>query len=101
MKKSKSFTVGAVINPRSIDFLRNFSFTVDYFNIKIDDAIIELDRNYILQQCYNQNNADFCALVTRRAAQAGANVAGSLDFVNSTSNNSGGLKTSGLDMTAN
>lgn len=100
VEKSKSFTVGAVINPRSIDFLRNFSFTVDYFNIKIDDAIVGLDRNYILQQCYNQGNSDFCDLVTRRAAVAGANSAGSLDFVNSTSNNSGGLKTSGLDVTA-
>ena len=101
VEKSRSFTVGAVINPRSIDLLRNFSFTVDYFNIKIDDAIVSLDRNYILQQCYNQGNADFCGLVTRRLAAAGANSAGSLDFVNSTSNNSGGLKTSGLDVTAN
>lgn len=101
VEKSRSFTVGAVINPRSIDFLRNFSFTVDYFNIRIDSAIVSLGRNYILQQCYQQNNSDFCALITRRAAQAGANSAGSLDFVNSTSSNSGGLKTSGLDVTAN
>lgn len=101
VEKSRSFTVGAVINPRSIDLLRNFSFTVDYFNIKIDDAIVGLGRNYILQQCYVEGNSDFCGLVTRRLAAAGANSAGSLDFVNSTSNNSGGLKTSGLDVTAN
>lgn len=100
-EKGTSWTLGVVINPRSIDFLRNFSLTVDYFNIKIDDAIVSLDRNYILRQCYVEGNDDLCGLVTRRPLPAGANSAGSLDFVNSTSNNGGAFKTSGLDVTAN
>ncbi|WP_260597649.1 TonB-dependent receptor domain-containing protein [Sphingomonas endolithica] len=100
VEKGTSYTLGAVINPRSINFLRNFSFTVDYFNIKIDDAIVSVPRNFILQQCYQQANAGLCQFITRRPTAAGSNSAGSLDFVNATSNNSGGLKTSGLDVTA-
>ena len=101
VEKGTSYTIGAVINPKSIDFLRNFSITVDYFNIKIEDAIVSLGRNYILTQCYNSGNQDLCSLVTRRPLPAGANSAGSLDFVNSTSNNGGALKTSGIDATIN
>ncbi|QQV76376.1 TonB-dependent receptor [Sphingomonas aliaeris] len=99
-EKGTSYTLGAVINPRSVHFLRNFSFTADYFNITIKDAITSIPRQFILDQCYRQANAAFCSFITRRPAPAGANSAGSLDFVNATSNNSGGLKTSGLDLTA-
>lgn len=100
VEKGTSYTIGAVINPRSVNFLRNFAFTVDYFNIKIADAIVAVPRAFILTQCYNQANANLCQFVTRRPADAGANSAGSLDFVNATSNNSGGLKTTGIDVTA-
>jgi outer membrane receptor protein involved in Fe transport len=99
-EKGTSYTIGAVLNPRSIDFLRNFAFTVDYFNIEIEDAITAIPRQFILDQCFQEGNQDFCQFITRRAAQEGANSAGSLDFVNATSNNSGGLKTTGLDVTA-
>jgi outer membrane receptor protein involved in Fe transport len=100
VEKGTSYTLGAVINPKSIHFLRNFSFTADYFNIEIADAIVAVPRNFILQQCYQQANAGLCQFITRRPTAAGANSAGSLDFVNATSNNSGGLKTTGLDLTA-
>jgi outer membrane receptor protein involved in Fe transport len=89
-----------VLNPRSIDFLRNFALTVDYFNIEIEDAITAIPRQFILEQCFNEGNQDFCQFITRRPAQEGANSPGSLDFVNATSNNSGGLKTTGIDVTA-
>ena len=39
-EEGKSWTLGVVFTPRNIDWLRNFAFTVDYFNIKIDDAIV-------------------------------------------------------------
>ena len=99
-EKGTSYTLGVIFNPRSINFLRNFSFTADYFNIEIDDAITAIPRQFILDQCFRQGNPAFCQFVTRRAAQEGANSAGSLDFVNATSNNSGGLKTTGIDLTA-
>ena len=98
-EKSKSWTVGVAINPRSIDALRGLTLTVDYFNIKIEDAITQIPRAFILSQCYNEGNNDFCDFITRRQAVAGANSAGSLEFVDTTLLNSGGLKTTGIDAT--
>ncbi|MBD8733886.1 TonB-dependent receptor plug domain-containing protein [Sphingomonas sp. CFBP 13706] len=98
-EKGDSFTAGVVINPRSIDALRNLVVTVDYFNIRIKGAITTTPLQFILNQCYNAENSDFCNLVVRRAAAQGANSAGSLDEVNSSPLNSGGIKTSGIDTT--
>src|SRR5690606_19657624 len=60
-----SWTVGAVINPRSIDALRNLSLTVDYYNVEIDDVIAAFPRQFILQQCYEPGDDQFCDLVIR------------------------------------
>ena len=98
-EQSKSWTVGVAINPRSIDALRGLQLTVDYFDIKIKDAIVSTPRAFILDQCYNEANQDYCSFITRRQAAAGANSAGSLEFVDTTLFNSGGLKTTGLDVT--
>ncbi|HEX8555047.1 MAG TPA: TonB-dependent receptor, partial [Sphingomonas sp.] len=99
-EKGDSLTLGVVINPKSIDFLRNFAFTVDYFDIEIQDAIVGTPRQFILEQCFEQGVQSFCNLITRRPTQEGANSAGSLDLINSSPTNSGGLKTTGFDVTA-
>jgi iron complex outermembrane recepter protein len=98
-EKGDSFTAGVVLTPKLIDALRNFTVTVDYFNIRIKDAIVSTPLQFILDQCYNQSNAQFCNLVVRRPTAVGANNAGSLDEVNSGPSNSGGTKTSGIDTT--
>lgn len=97
-EKSDSFTAGVVIQPRSIAALRNLVLTVDYFNIRIEDAIVSTPLQFILNQCYNQSVAAYCDLVVRRAGPVGANSAGSLDEVNTGPTNSGGAKTSGIDV---
>lgn len=94
-EKGDSFTAGVVLNPRSILGLRNLVVTVDYFNIRIKDAIVSTPLQFILNQCYNQNA--LCNLVVRRPNAIGGNSAGSLDAVNSSPINSGGVKTSGID----
>ncbi len=96
-EKGDSFTAGIVINPKSIRALRNLVLTVDYFNIRIKDAIVSTPLQFILTQCYNNAVQSFCDLVTRRAGAVGANSAGSLDEVNTGPSNSGGVKTSGID----
>lgn len=96
-EKGDSFTAGVVINPRSISALRNFVLTVDYFNIRVKDAIVSTPLQYILTQCYNNAVQSFCDLVVRRPAAVGPNSAGSLDQVNTGPSNSGGLRTSGVD----
>jgi outer membrane receptor protein involved in Fe transport len=97
-EKSDSFTAGVVIAPRSIPALRNLVLTVDYFNIRIEDAIVSTPLQFILNQCYNQSVAAYCDMVVRRTGVVGANSAGSLDEVNTGPTNSGGAKTSGIDV---
>ena len=94
----KSLTVGAVITPEGIPVLEDFAFTVDYFDIEIEEAIVSTPRQFILEQCYG-GDASYCQFVTRRASDAGANSAGSLEFVDSGASNAGGLVTEGIDLT--
>jgi outer membrane receptor protein involved in Fe transport len=92
-------TLGMVITPTSIPQLRKWTFTADYFDIKIDRAIVSTPRQFILDQCYS-GDATFCSFIKRRAAAVGANSAGSLEFVDSAVTNSGGITTEGVDLTA-
>ena len=98
---SDTYTLGVVINPRSISWLRNFAFTVDYFNITVEDAIVLTPRQFVLDQCYIQGNDEFCTpqFIVRRPTVEGPNSAGSINIINSTVTNSGGLKAEGIDFT--
>ena len=98
-EKGRSMTLGFVLAPRSIPALQNFVFTADYFKIDIDQAIVSTPRTFILDQCYSGNTA-FCQFIKRRSSPVGANNAGSLEFVDSSVTNSGGLKTDGVDLAA-
>lgn len=95
-----SFTVGAVINPRSIDALRNLTITADYYDIEITDVIASSPRQFTLDQCYGQGNQAFCNLITRRAVSDAQNSAGSIEFINAFQSNGAVLTTRGLDVTA-
>jgi outer membrane receptor protein involved in Fe transport len=98
-EKGRSTTIGLVITPRSIALLRRFTFTIDYFNIKIADAIVPTDRQYALDQCYNQNNQNFCRFITRRPAAVGNLSAGSIQYSDVAVANTGGFGTEGVDLT--
>lgn len=99
-EKGKSWTLGLAFKPRGMGYLDNFALTLDYFNIKIDDAIVSTDRQFILDQCY-AGDTSFCQFITRRPTAVGANSAGSLEFIDSGVTNSGGLATEGVDLTVN
>ena len=65
-EKGTSITVGAVIQPR---FLPGFSFTVDYYDIKITQAISGLTGQAILNACFEDPVTianPFCAAIFRR-----------------------------------
>ncbi len=49
-EKSDTYTVGVVVNPPS---MRNFSFSVDYYNIRIANAIDTTSPFNTANQCYN------------------------------------------------
>jgi iron complex outermembrane receptor protein len=100
VERSRSITGGIVINPRSIAVLRNLVVSVDYYNIKIKDAIVAPPRAFILNQCFSEANQAFCDLVFRRQVASGSNSAGSLEFINAPSVNGGALKSEGIDFVA-
>jgi outer membrane receptor protein involved in Fe transport len=100
-EEGKSWTIGVVITPDNIDALRNFSLTVDYSKIEIDQAIVLTPRTFILNQCYTGADPTFCANVIRRPNQEGPNSAGSIEFINATNLNSGGLVAEGIDVGVN
>jgi outer membrane receptor protein involved in Fe transport len=95
----RSWTIGTVITPEGIPVLEDFSFTVDWFKIKIDDAIVSTPRQFILDQCYTGADPSVCSFVTRRAAFAGPTSAGALEFIDTGPTNSGGLEAEGVDVT--
>lgn len=64
---SDSITVGAVFQP---SFVPGLSFSVDYYNIKVNDVISGLAPQAIINQCYDDPvglDNPFCAAVFRRS----------------------------------
>ena len=59
---AKTKTVGAVFTP---SFAPGLSMTVDYYDIKVDDAIATLGRNFTIQQCLLTGTPVFCSNVFR------------------------------------
>ncbi len=98
-EKATTKTVGVVLQPR---FLPRFALTVDYWNIKLDDAIQGFGADAIVKNCVNHSTATSiaasCALIHR-------NPAGSLwlspdGFVTDLPSNSGQIKTDGIDVSS-
>ncbi len=64
-ERSTSITVGAVIQPRWVPGL---TFSVDYYDIDIDNVIVTLAAQTIINQCYDSPdgiNNQFCAAINR------------------------------------
>lgn len=90
---AKTITAGAVFTPRVIP---GFQLSADYYNIKIEDAVGDIDSDDILSICYT--SGDFagtpsCAIPVRNAAS------GQLAEVRETSLNLNELSTEGVDVT--
>lgn len=68
---SDSYTVGGVLQPHWVPGL---SITVDYYNIKVKQAIASVDAQTIVDQCYDlaSLNNQFCGLFRRAGASGGA-----------------------------
>ncbi|MFM7626066.1 MAG: TonB-dependent receptor plug domain-containing protein, partial [Gammaproteobacteria bacterium] len=67
VETAETFTAGLVLAP---SFLDGFSLTVDYWDVKIDDAIASVSANDILQGCFDSSsypNVPFCTQFSRRA----------------------------------
>jgi len=61
-ESAKTKTVGAVFTP---SFVPGLGITVDYYDIKVTDAIATLGRNFTVQQCLLTGTPVFCGNVFR------------------------------------
>jgi outer membrane receptor protein involved in Fe transport len=96
-EKATTWTLGAVIQPRSL--LPNFSLTVDYFNIKVKEAIGVIGASVIINQCISTADPFFCSRIRRGpGASLWLDESG---FVFDLVTNTGSIKTSGVDVSAN
>ena len=91
-EKAKTYTLGVVIQP-----MRNLSASVDYWRIKVDNAVGVIPPATSVTQCIA--TGQFCNLI-HRDPLTGALWVGS-GFVTGTNINTGSIKTSGIDVTVN
>ncbi|MEP0561828.1 MAG: TonB-dependent receptor [Qipengyuania citrea] len=96
VETATTWTVGAVFEP-----MYNLSFTIDYFNIKVEDAITTPTVNDLVGGCYDAPSASnpFCSLILRSATTGGLD--GSPNEVPGlllSLSNLGTIKTDGIDV---
>ncbi|MBC8025074.1 MAG: TonB-dependent receptor [Steroidobacteraceae bacterium] len=87
-EEAKTITVGGVFTPR---FIQGLSLTVDYFDIKIKDAIGNVPRPTTITQCLLTGDPVFCANVIRFANT------GRLQTINAQLINVADIRTRGID----
>jgi iron complex outermembrane recepter protein len=92
---AKTFTLGAVLKP---NFLPGFTASVDYYSIKINDAIALPDGQTAIDRCVDGPTLDpvFCDLLSR--APASDPLPYRVSDVRLSQQNIGALKTTGIDV---
>jgi iron complex outermembrane recepter protein len=91
---AKIWTLGLVVEPR---WVKNLTFTVDYYNIKIENTIGTVGEQLILSSCYPTTAgtaSKYCNLITRDATTQ------QITNMMNTTQNIGGYSTSGIDLAA-
>jgi iron complex outermembrane recepter protein len=96
-EKATSWTAGFVLTPTS-----NISFSVDYYNIKVKNAVGTVGAQVTLTQCIASGDPIFCSKINRAPASTGP-AAGSLwlseqGFIDDRTTNTGSVKTAGVDV---
>lgn len=88
-EKSQTFTIGAVVRP---SFIPRLNITVDYFNVKVRDAITTINTNQTLNDCFSNLdiNSQTCQAIFRGPS-------GQIDYVRVSNSNIGLLKVRGVD----
>jgi len=105
-EKAKTWTLGAVLSSTaSSEWLSRLRLTVDYYNIKVDDAIGPLTLDTAQRQCFDPTfnpdiSSDPAAAAANPFCQAIGRVAGdgALGNVQVTYLNNGRFRTSGIDV---
>ena len=93
---SDTYSYGFVFTPR---FLPNFSWSLDYFDIKVEDLIGSVGADLILNNCM-AGDPTFCALV-HRAPGSGTLWLTTVGFIDDPIVNTGSLQVKGIDTELN
>jgi outer membrane receptor protein involved in Fe transport len=95
-EEADTITVGFVLTP---EFLAGLSFSVDYWDIEIDDAIDTPSGQSIVNSCYDSAqfpDNQFCALIRRNSNPNSPQFNG-LEFISQQQLNIGSLEATGVD----
>ncbi|MBV7255494.1 TonB-dependent receptor [Pacificimonas sp. WHA3] len=98
-EKSNTWTVGVVLTPT---FLPDFTATVDYFDITVNDAILQVPEQSVLDACYlieQDASGAFCSLIDRNPLN-GRLIGGTETGVDVRVRNIGFLRSRGIDVSA-
>ena len=95
-EESDTYSYGFVVTP---GFLPGFSFTVDYYDIKVEKLINNLGADFVLGQCLTTADPTYCDRVHR--AGNGSIWLGDSGFVEDPILNTGSLQIKGIDAEAN
>ena len=93
-EEADTFTVGIVANP-----IENLNFTVDYWDIEIENVIDDIGASRILNTCAQTGDAYFCDNIYR--SNSGSLWIGETGYIENLPGNIGGRKWRGIDTTAN
>jgi outer membrane receptor protein involved in Fe transport len=104
VERARTITLGAVFQP---SFVPRLSVTVDYFDIRVTNAITQPVQGDILNGCYStalnpsQSYNSFCQLIGRNPINGSLNGAGETAGVILGFSNLGTIDTSGVDLGVN
>jgi len=92
-----TYTVGVLVKPRWVPGL---NFSVDYFDIKVDNLVSTLGFQTILAQCLSSGDPFFCSKIHRNPNN-GRLWGAATSFIETTNTNIGGQRTKGFDLNGN
>ncbi len=96
-EEAQTWTVGLVFTP---SFMPNFTASIDWFQIEIDDAITLIPRQTAIDECaFSGGTSQYCELVTREdVTTPRPRTPGTLFNIDSFFINAAAIKTSGVDV---
>lgn len=92
-EEADNITVGVVYTPRQVE---NLSFTIDYYDIEVDNAIDKLDPQTVINNCFNSPG-----LSSSDCTRIGRNASGQVVRFDLLNENLALIETSGVDFSAN
>lgn len=98
-EEAQTWTVGLVFTPQ---FAPNFTASIDWFQIQIDDAITLLPRQYAIDQCASSAGASpLCSyLVREQPGTPRPRTPGTIYQIDANFINAASIKTTGVDLAA-